>query len=217
MDVLEADDHESDRDHEREEAAEEQGPAAEAALRLAEEEGEEDDRRDLRHGGARDHDLAEARAGDACVEQDRDDHAEAGGREHDREQERGLRESGPVQSEADRERDPERDEPARERRLHDPPAQVLEVDLETGDQEQEGDPDQRHHLDGGVDLGPAEHLRADHDPEAELDDERRGPQAGDEAERERGAERHRRHDRQVRERDLRHGGPSAGVRRRYVR
>ena len=79
-----------------------------------------------------------------------------------------------------------------------------DVDLEAGEEEQEGEPDEREHLDRLVDLDPAEHRRADDDPEDDLEHHRRQPQLRHEAERERRREPGDDDDQQVLERDLRH-------------
>ena len=88
-----------------------------------------------------------------------------------------LHEVARPQPEADDERDPERDDVAEPGQPQQAPAQPVEVDLEPGEQEQEGEPEQRQHLHGLVVRGPAEHLRPDHDPEQDLEHDRRQPQA----------------------------------------
>ena len=60
-----------------------------------------------------------------------------------------------------------------------PSAQPVEVDLESGEQQQEREPDHGEHLHRLVVRGPAEHLRADDDPEQDLEHDRRQSQSGE--------------------------------------
>ena len=84
----------------------------------------------------------------------------------------------------------------------------VEVDLEAGQQEQEGEADQSQHLHGLVVRRPAEDLRTDDDPEQDLEDDRGQAQPG-EADDERRDERDERDDGDRGERDHR---PSAASR-----
>src|ERR671914_635816 len=91
---------------------------------------------------------------------------------------------------------------------HHGPAQLLELDLETGEEEDEAEPHEREHLDHLVDVHDAEHGRADHDARDDLDDDRGQPQPREEAEQERSGEGDRDHDEQVGE--GRHAQTTAG-------
>ena len=55
-------------------------------------------------------------------------------------------------------------------------AQLLELDLEPGEEQHEREAEQRDHLDRLVDLDPAEHGRPDDDPGHDLEHHRRQPQ-----------------------------------------
>jgi hypothetical protein len=80
------------------------------------------------------------------------------------------------------------------------PAQLLELDLEPGEEEDEREAEQRDHLDRLVDVDPAEHGRADDDPGHDLEHDGRQQQAREEAEQQRRREGDRHDDEQVRER-----------------
>ena len=82
-------------------------------------------------------------------------------------------------------RDRERDRPSDRRQPQQPPSQAVEIDLEPGEEEQEGESEQGEDLDRLVELDPAEHGRADHDPGDDLEDDRGQPQPRGEAEQER--------------------------------
>jgi hypothetical protein len=74
----------------------------------------------------------------------------------------------------------ERNRPAQQREPQQPAAELCEVHLQTGEEEQIGEPDQGEHLDGLVHLDPAQHRRADHDAGDYLEDDRRQPRAWNE-------------------------------------
>ena len=64
----------------------------------------------------------------------------------------------------------------------------MEVELEAGQEEHEGEPEERQHLDRLVHLGPAEHVRSDQDAEEDLDDGHGYPHGADAVDDERGGE-----------------------------
>ena len=174
--ALEAEDRHSDCCDEDREGDEQRELPTEAARVPGEEEREEHDRRHLGDRGARHDDLSERRRGLASVLEDRQDHAESGCREDDRDEERRLDEVARLQREADHERERKRDREAEGGHAEQLPAQPVEVDLEPGEQEQERETDQAHHLDRLVDFRPAEHLRPDDDAEEDLDHDRGQPE-----------------------------------------
>ena len=120
-----------------------------------------------------------ARRGLARVLEDREDDPEPRRGEDDRDEKRRADEVARPQREADDERERERDGVAGRGQPQHAPAEPVEVDLEPGEQEQEREPDQRQHLHRLVVRGPAEHLRPDHDPEQDLEHDRRQPQPGE--------------------------------------
>jgi hypothetical protein len=85
---------------------------------------------------------------------------------------------------------PNGDRVGEERQAQQAAAQPVEVDLQSGEQEQEGEPDGAQHLHGLVEVRPAEGLRADRDPEQDLQHDRRQSQPR-EADRQRSDERNR--------------------------
>jgi hypothetical protein len=86
------------------------------------------------------------------------------------------------------------------------PRQALEVDLESGEEQQEGQPDQRQDRDRQVHLDPSQSRGPDHDAQHDLQHDSGKPQAREEAQRERSGKGHRHHDQQVGEVDLGHAG-----------
>jgi hypothetical protein len=87
-------------------------------------------------------------------------------------------------------------------RSRSPAAEAVVVDLKAGDEEQEGQSEERHELDGRVDLDPAETRRADHDADHDLEDDGWKPEPRREAECERDREGDRGDDQEVVEADL---------------
>ncbi len=70
-------------------------------------------------------------------------------------------------------------------------ADPLELDLDAGEEEEEGEPEGRERLDEVVGVGEAEHLRPDDDPEHDLGDDDRHPHAAREVGEKRRGRRHR--------------------------
>ena len=70
-------------------------------------------------------------------------------------------------------REGERDDPAARAERERPPLDPLEVDLVAGEEEQHAEAEVREETRRGVDLGEACDLRADQDPEQQLDDDDR--------------------------------------------
>jgi hypothetical protein len=79
---------------------------------------------------------------------------------------------------ADDQRESERQREAETRQSEDASAQLAQVELEPGEKKQEGEPDEREHADGLVEVSPAENLWPDDDPEQDLEHDRRQPDAG---------------------------------------
>ncbi len=88
-----------------------------------------------------------------------------------------------------------------------------QVDLEPGEEEQEGEAQQGEHLDRLVDLDPSEHRRPEHDPEHDLQHHRGQPQLRRQAEHERRREPGDDDDQQVVERELHLSDPMSRARR----
>ena len=107
-----------------------------------------------------------------------------------------------MEAERENKRDRERGHEAEAGQLQQPAAKLLELDLEPGKQEQEGEAEQAHQLYRLVDRRPAEHRGAEHDSEHDLEHDRREAQRGHEAEPERSCKRRRGDDQQVGEVDL---------------
>ena len=80
------------------------------------------------------------------------------------------------------------------------------VDLQPGQEQQEGQPDQAQDLHRQVHLDPAEHGRPEHDSGDQLEHDRRQPQPRREAEGERRRGAHQDDEEQVVERHVGHGG-----------
>jgi len=66
--------------------------------------------------------------------------------------------------------------------------EVLELDLEPGKEQQEGEAEQRQDLDRRVELDPAEHGGPDHDADHDLEHDRRQAQAREQPKQERRGE-----------------------------
>ena len=88
------------------------------------------------------------------------------------------------------------DQPAHDREAAGPLPEQAQVQLVAGQQEQEAEPHVREQLDA-VRLGPAEHLRADHDAADDQDDDLGDAQAGQQADDEGGERRHQHDDPQA--------------------
>jgi hypothetical protein len=76
-------------------------------------------------------------------------------------------------------------------------AELMDVDLEAGEEEQETEAEQRRRLHGLVHLDDVEHGRAQHDSRDDLDDRARHRKPRNEAEQERYSGRHGRDDQQI--------------------
>ena len=149
------------------------------------------------------------RRGDlAGVLEHRHQHAQRRRAQDDRDQQRRVHETARAQQQRHGERDRERQREARGGQPQQRPAELLELDLQPGQEQHEREPDQRDDLDGLIDLGPAEHRRADDDAGDDLEHHRGQLQAREEAEDERRGERDRHDQEQVVER----GGHGSAVR-----
>jgi hypothetical protein len=158
-----------------------------------------------RRSRIRDHELSERGLDLPCILQHRDHDPEPGCREHHGDQQWGAHEARALQGEPAAEPDRHRDGEAEPGQAEEPAAQTLVVDLEAGDQQEEGEAEERQHLDRLVRVGPTEHGGADEDPEAELQRHVRQPQARNELSQQRRDKGGSRHDCKARERDRVHG------------
>jgi transcription termination factor Rho len=192
--ALEPDDRHCDGRDEGDERGEQHELAADAAASLREEQRQQHDRRDLGNRRAGDHDASERRLRLARVFEDRQDDPEPCSREDDRDHQRRTDEAGRVEAEAhdqgerERERKPDTGQPQHAA------AQTPQIELDSGEKEKEGESDEREHANRFVHVRPAQDLRPDHDPEQDLEHDRREPDAG-QRERERREHGDRRDDR----------------------
>ena len=85
----------------------------------------------------------------------------------------------------------------------------MQVELEAGEEQHEGEAEEGEHLHGLVDLGPAEDVGADDDAEDDLDHGDGHPHEADAVDDERRSEGRDGHDRQAVEGDVAHVGTSA--------
>ena len=109
-----------------------------------------------------------------------------------------------MQSEADEEPESERERVPESGEAEQAAAKTLVLDLEPGEQEQEGKAEQAQHLDRRVDRDPAQHLRANRDSEHDLQHDGRQAHLRREPERERCSERNSGDDCDPVERDVAH-------------
>ena len=111
----------------------------------------------------------------AAVAQDRDQRPDRRRRQRRARVEERDHDPGGGQHAADPVGEREREQPAPGAERQRPAADALEVDLVAGEEEQHPEPEVGEEVDEVVAAGEAEDLRADHDPEQELDhDHRRG-------------------------------------------
>jgi hypothetical protein len=103
----------------------------------------------------------------------------------------------------------ERQRPAAKGQDARPAAQLAEVDLETSEEEERREAELGQRVHEVVHAGEVEELRADEDPENDLGEDHRHPDAPGEVDEDRGQGRGRDHDEQVRGIDV-HGGGSLG-------
>ena len=106
-------------------------------------------------------------------------------RQRDRQQQRATHPADGVKAKADRHTEGESDQIAEQRQPQQPTAQAMRVDLQPGQEQQEGQPDEPEDLHGQIDLHPAQHRRAEHDAGDNLEDDGRQSQSWREAERQR--------------------------------
>jgi hypothetical protein len=159
------------------------------------EERQQNDGRDLGDRRADDDELSERRAHLTRVLEDRNHDAERGGGEGDADQKRRLHGPGGVEAETDQQRKSERNRVPDGGKAKQVAAKALVLDFETCKQKKKGEPEQAHDLDRRVNRDPAQHLGSDHDPEHDLEHDRRQPNTGEEPECERRRQRHRGDDR----------------------
>ena len=152
---------------------EEKHRLGERAVGAGEEDRDDEDRPELaRDAGAQDR-RAERRRKQIGVGEDRDEGAERRRAQRDAEQPALRVDARPVQREADGDADRDRDRPAG-RPAHERPAGDAVLDqLDPGEEEQEDESEVGEKVDVGVDLGPPEPLRADQDPEQDLEHDSR--------------------------------------------
>ncbi|MDP1849532.1 MAG: hypothetical protein Q8K79_17230 [Solirubrobacteraceae bacterium] len=190
-------DDEIQRHAHRRQRADQQQRRGRATALAGEQQRQQDDRAEVGDRPARD-DVAAQRRGDlAGILEHRDDHAQRRRREDDRDEQRRLHESPGLERVAERDGDRERRKPRERRELEHAAAQLLELDLQAGEEQQEDQADERDDGDRRVDLDPAEHRRADDDPQDDLQHDGRQPQTRQQSERERHGEGHRHDDQQA--------------------
>jgi hypothetical protein len=116
---------------------------------------------------------SEVRVQQARVAQDRHQRADRGRRHRRAGQQARDDDAGRVQDAGEAVGEHQREAPTGHREPQRPAADPLEVDLISREQEQEREPERPEERRELVDLGQAEHLRTDQDPEQKLDDDER--------------------------------------------
>jgi hypothetical protein len=119
-----------------------------------------------------------------------------------------------VERKANGQCDPEREGEPERGHAEQPPAETVEVDLEPGEQEQEGETEQGQRPHRRVHLRPAEHGRADEDPADELEHHGGKRRPRQQSQQERRQERDGRDDEHAHERHA-HFAPSCSMSERY--
>src|SRR4051794_3744419 len=158
---------------------------------------EKDDRAEVRDRGRRDDQLPERGRDLARVLEHRDEHPERGGAEDDRDEQWRRDEPGCVKAERHDERHPEGEPEAEAREPQHLAAQLVELDLEAGEEEHEGEAQQRDDRDGRIAAHEPEQGRADDDARHNLEHDGGQLQAREQAEQERRAEGDGRDDEEV--------------------
>jgi hypothetical protein len=138
--------------------------------------------------GGGDDQLTEGREDLARVLEHRHQHAERRRAEDDRHQQRRLDQSSGLQAERHEQGDGERHGKPESGETKHLPTQLVELDLETSEEQHERKPDQGDDLDRLVDLDDPEHRRPSDDPGHDLEHDGRQPHAREQAQHERGAE-----------------------------
>jgi hypothetical protein len=205
--VLDAEKSEQERDRDQEEADQEQDLRRRAGGLAREEEGEQDHGAEVGDRGGGDDELAEVRPELVGVLEHRDDDAERGRHEDDRDEQRRVDLARRVEGDANHDGDAEREREAPADQPEPTAAKLLEFDLESSQEEQEREADQREHPDRLVDLDPAEPRRADRDAGNELEHDRGQAQRGRKSEHKRRREGDCHDDQKIREVDLGHAEP----------
>src|SRR4051812_6250687 len=145
-----------------------------------EEQRQQHDGGEVGHAGGRDGALADRAVHDAGVFEDRNDQAQRGGGQGDGQQQRLADPAGRVERDAGGAAQYQGDQVARAGQHEHATAQPPGVDLQPGQEQQEGQPEQRQDLHREIDVQPAEHGRAERDSGDDLEDHRRDAQPGQE-------------------------------------
>lgn len=187
-------------------------PGEQAAGR--EEQGEQRDRGEVGDRGCRDCCLTDRAVGLPGVLENRNDQAQRRRRQRDRDQQRGADPGQGAESRAHRNPQHQGHQIAEDCDLEQVAAQSPQVDLQSGQEQQERQAEDRENLYRKVDLDPAEHTGPDDHTDDDLDERPRAPVAAARiravaAQQPRSQKRKQNHknDQQVVERNLRHCGP----------
>src|SRR2546428_526862 len=182
LEPLDAEDDQSNNDHE----AGQQDQLRDRRAGLArEEQGEEDDGAEIRDGGGGDDQLAKRRRGLAGVLEHGNDQAERGGEQDDADQQRAAHQAKGKGEIAGEEREDRRAGKAETSKAQRQSPQSVEVDLHPGEKQEKSESENRKDLHRQVHPDPSERGRPDHDPGDDLDDDAGGPHAREEAEQKR--------------------------------
>jgi len=144
--------------------------------------------------------LADRPVRRAGVFQDRDDEAEGGGSQRDGDEEGAVDPSRGVEREAYGQPEQQRCPEAEQREAQQVASKASEVDLEAGEEQQEGQADQGEDLDGPIDGDPAENRGSEHDAGEDLQDNGGDLDPRDGIGEQRGGDGDERHDEQPTER-----------------
>ena len=140
---------------------------------LAQQQRDQDDGAHLAAGARRRHQRAESSLAVAVVAQDRGQRAQRGGGQRHAHEQGALDHVERLQQPCHDQRQRHRHAPAGQRQPCRHAPQLVEVELEPGQEEQEGQPEVGEHLGQTGDMDPAQDRRAHHDPEQDLDDHHR--------------------------------------------
>ena len=170
---------------------------------------QQDHRAEVGQGPPGHHQLSELRVHQPGVLEHGNHQPQRGGQEHDGHEAGRTNLSGGLQRRSDGHRqDDGRPEPGTGQPKQ-ATAQPLQVHLQAGQEQQEGQAEKRQDPDGQVGLDPVQHRGTDHDPQDDLQHHCWEPKLREQAQGQRGHERHHRHDHQAGEGDVRHASWSA--------
>jgi len=205
MDMFQPGQRQRDDDDQHRQPGEQHDLGARAARALGEEQRQQQHGAEFGHRGPGDCELAQVLVELPGVFEDRDDQPERGRRQRHREQERTPDVSDGMEEPSGDDADRHAEEEAGAGEPQQRPAQPVQVQLETGEEEQERQAEQGQHLDRRVDPHPVEDRGADDDAGDDRDHVGRDPGLGREVHQQRCAERDNGDGEQAAEGDVGHG------------